>query len=177
MEAGAAVLGEYFHPDLIGWVGRARGRLAHLGLAAAALSLKAEFVGNFNAALAELNRGTWRLPDSFDDAGCPLASGLEARSELIWQHFLLGTVGLCVRHPCSEAAIAHKEVLQEKLSALSENGAKSIFTDVEAQELLALIAAYADAAMPFSPIEFPISSRKRLVDDLRLKIERAFHQM
>jgi hypothetical protein len=173
MAAAGALSGEYFHPELVGWVARARNRLASLGAAAAYLSLKAEFVENFSAALAELNRNIWRLPDSFDDAGRALSSGLEARYELIWQHFLLGTIGLCVRHPLTEAAIAHKEVLQEKLSALSDNGAKSIFTDAEAQELLALITAYADATMPFSPIEFPISSRKRLVDDLRLKIEHA----
>jgi hypothetical protein len=37
--------------------------------------------------------------------------------------------------------------------------------------LLDVIAAYEVAAMPFSPIEYAQSSRKRLVDDLRARLE------
>ena len=35
------------------------------------------------------------------------------------------------------------------------------------QTLATEIDAYADAAMPFTPREYPVTSRKRLVEDLK----------
>ena len=122
-------------------------------------------------ALADLNATVWRLPDSFNESGLVIVAGLQARLESLWDHFLQGTFGLCVADPVSEAAIARKEVLQEKLIALSENGKKAAFSAAEAQPLLDLIDDYANSSMPFSPIEYPISSRKRLVEDLALRIK------
>ena len=61
-------------------------------------------------------------------------------------------------------------MLQEKLAVLSDNGKKLLFSAAEARDLLQLIDAYAQSAMPFSPVEYPISSRKRLVEDLRARI-------
>jgi hypothetical protein len=63
-------------------------------------------------------------------------------------------------------------VLQEKLAALSESAIGSR-TDEEMRALLQLIDAYASAAMPFSPIEYPLSSRKRLVEELSARIAAA----
>ena len=51
---------------------------------------------------------------------------------------------------------------------LTGNGSRVADTEDGKRELLALIEAYARASMPFSPAEYPYSSRKRLVDDLRL---------
>jgi hypothetical protein len=67
----------------------------------------------------------------------------------------------------SAAAIAYKEILQEKLVALSENGKKLVYPVQQARAMQELIDAYAAAAMPFSPVAYPVSSRKRLVEDLR----------
>lgn len=87
----------------------------------------------------------------------------------MWEHFLQGTFGLCVANPLSEEAIAWKEVLQEKLTTLSDNGARAVFSAPKAQAMLELIDAYAQSAMPFSPVEYSVSSRKRLVEDLRAR--------
>jgi hypothetical protein len=70
-------------------------------------------------------------------------------------------------------AIARKEVLQEKLTALSANGSRFAYSADEALAMLDLIDAYADSAMPFSPIEYAVSSRKRLVEDLATRIRTA----
>ena len=64
-------------------------------------------------------------------------------------------------------AIARKEVLQEQLTAMTQNGARRAFDPAEIPALRQLIDDYAEASMPFSPIEYSRSSRKRLVDDLR----------
>ncbi len=171
MDAEGTAAGEYFHPANTVWFDKARQSIAAHGMQAAPAMLKQEFIKNFSAALAGLNATVWNIADSFEPDGTIKAAGLEERTEFSWKHFLLGTFGLCVANPVSEAAIANKEVLQEKLSALSENGAKASFSQAEAAELLPLLDAFATAAMWFSPAEYPLCSRKRLADDLRPRLQ------
>ena len=169
LPAPGAKPGTYFHPAQAAWIARARLAIFGGGIDDAEPRLRNRFTERFGAALALHHRSTWRMADSFDDQGQPLP-GLEARKASAWQHFLNGTFGLCVANPLSEAHIAHKEVLQEKLAALSENGARTRYAPDEAAALRELIDAYALAAMPFAPPEYPMSSRKRLVDDLRAAV-------
>lgn len=171
MRAPGSQPGRYFHPSQLTWIARARAAIASAGLAGAESRLKEQFSTNFAAALATLNQTTWRLRDSFDDTGLPIVEGLLARTDTAWKYFLNGTFGLCVANPSSEAHIAHKEVLQEKLTQLSENGKKHKYPPTELIAMHDLIDAYAAAAMPFSPIEYALSSRKRLVEDLRAALQ------
>ena len=166
-----AIPGRYFHPANKIWLERAQKLESEVGLIAAAELLKTRFKHNFVAALKELNTCLWRLPDCFDAQGREISSGLELRAQSAWEHFLHGTFGLCVAKPISEAHIARKEILQEKLNSLSDQGNKFSFTTDEAHALSQLIDEYAEASMPFSPAEFELSSRKRLVQDLRLRIQ------
>lgn len=170
MAAHGSTSGRYFHPANQVWVDLARALVGRYTAGTTHQKLKARFAQNFQAALEDLNATTWRLRDSFDDNGSPIAVGLGDRTNSTWDHFLHGTFGLCVAEPLSEAAIARKEVLQEKLVWLSDDGARSEFRSAEAQEILDLIDAFAEATMPFSPVEYNISSRKRLVEDLRAAI-------
>lgn len=171
MEAAGATPGQYFHPAQLTWIARARGVLDATPAYEAEAQLQTQFCANFAAALATLNLSTWRLADSFDDAGSPLAAGLQARLDDAWTYFLNGTFTLCVANPVSEAHIAYKEVLQEKLAQQTDNGKQTVFSAQQAVELDTLIDAYAAAAMPFSPVEYTISSRKRLVEDLRARLQ------
>jgi hypothetical protein len=171
MRADGAADGEFFHPENSVWVGIARGVIADVGSQAAHDELKARFSANLIRALRDLNASTWRLRDSFADDGSVIEEGLRARVESNWLHFLEGTFGLCVAHPISEAAIARKEVLQEQLTAMSDNGARRKFSVEETRLLREVIAAYSEISMPFSPIEYPVSSRKRLIDDLLVRID------
>ncbi|MEE7548688.1 hypothetical protein HF319_18160, partial [Xanthomonas sp. Kuri4-1] len=95
---------------------------------------------------------------------------LHARSEQLWRHLLRGTFGVCVARPDSEAAIAEKEVLQEAVIALSDDGRRTRYTPAERDVLRALVARYADACLPFSPLEYASSSRRRLVDQLGARL-------
>ena len=166
MAAPGSTPGRYFHPSQRAWIIRARHAIA----SGAACEVEAQFGVRSGAALAALNLSTWRMRDSFDDDGAPIEAGLRTRTDSAWSYFLNGTFGLCVANPISEAHIAYKEVLQEKLTHQSANGSRTVFSPQEARETLALIDAYAAAAMPFSPIEYALSSRKRLVEDLRTRI-------
>ena len=170
MPAPGSSPGEYFHRDSAVWVKQAVATIASHGQASAHTILKNKFTNNFAVALKELNTSTWRLSDSFDENGAVIPEGLKLRCDTAWKYFLNGTFSLCVTHPVSEAEIAKKEILQEKLTALSENGQKTDFTAAEKQMILQLITEYAKSAMPFSPIEYSISSRKRLVENLRARL-------
>lgn len=95
---------------------------------------------------------------------------IEGRVEGYMPYFWNGTFGLCVADPSCGAGIARKELLQERLSALTGNGADARPEEVTTSDLLQLIADYAQSSMPFSPAEYERSSRKRLVDDLKARI-------
>lgn len=173
MAAPGAAPGRYFPPSQLVWIALAQAAIADGGAPKAAARLREQFVLKFATALASLNLSLWRLHDSFDDQGTPIADGLQVRTDNAWKYFLNGTFGLCVANPVSEAHIAYKEVLQEKLTEQSANGSRTDFTPTQAQEMRALVDAYAVASMPFSPAEYALSSRKRLVEDLRARIDAA----
>lgn len=173
MAARGASSGRFFPPAQLAWISLARQARAQADVQQAQAQLQQQFAARYGAALATLNLTTWRLPDCFDDTGAAIAEGLRARTDSAWMYFLNGTFSLCVANPVSEAHIATKEVLQEKLVQLSDNGSKTSYTAQELALLPALIDAYAAAAMPFSPVEYAKSSRKRLVEDLRARLPAA----
>ena len=169
MDAPDSTPGSYFHPGNRTWIELARrAEFRH-----DASAIKRHFETGFTDALVELNTTTWRLTDSFSDNGEIIEAGLRSRLDKAWEHFLKGTFGLCVTNPISAREIARKEILQERLTSLTANGSKHVFTTSELDAVLALIDDYAASSMPFSPIEYPHSSRKRLVDDLRVKARSA----
>lgn len=170
MAAPGSTPGRYFHPSQPVWIAQAHHAIANGAAHDAEARLKEQFAVKFATALATLNLTTWRLRDSFGDDGAPIADGLRTRTDSAWKYFLNGTFGLCVANPISEAHIAYKEVLQEKLAQQSEGGVKTVFSPQQVLAMHELIDAYAAAAMPFSPIEYGLSSRKRLVEDLRANI-------
>lgn len=142
------LIGEYFRPECVRW---------------ARIADQAPSGSESEAVMAELkNELRTALQGHFesDDA-------IESRIQSYLPYFLDGTFGLCVADPSTGAGIARKEVLQEKLTALTANGSQPAPAGTTKEELLKLIDDYADSAMPFSPAEYERSSRKRLVDDLR----------
>lgn len=167
MEAKDSTPGQYYHPAHVTWVVVAREIVATFGEEIASEKLRENFCQNFQAALTDLNKTTMRLQDSFTDEGLPIDAGIIARTDLVWEHFLKGTFGLCVANPTTEAAIARKEVLQEKLNHLSNNGSRTEYSPTELLTVMNLVNDFAEVSMPFSPIEYHLSSRKHLVDDLR----------
>lgn len=159
--------GTYFHPAASVWAKYAFDTLQNLGANEARKIIRKQFAEEFAQALAIENKDTYRLRDCFDEAGAAIAAGIEQRVNTNWQHFLNGVFSLCVAKPDSITNIVHKEILQEKLSAISENGKRVDYQGEDLAALKKLIDEYASSAMPFSPLEYPRSSRKRLVEDLR----------
>lgn len=162
----------YFHRDMLAWMRHALSLLESCDLDTARDKLEQTFTHDFGAALQKLHRTCWSLPDAFDAHGCVIEAGLTTRCEKNWTYFQAGIFGLCVAHPVSAAAIAEKEILQEKLIAISHNGTRTEYEKSEMALLLETIEHYEKAAMPFTTLEFPRSSRYRLVDQLRESLNR-----
>lgn len=160
--------GEYFHPAQKRWVALAHGAPPE----SEAKTVQETFFSELRSELAYHNGQTLRLSDAFDDDGNEIPSGLNQRLENYWKHFLYGTFGLCVSDPSNGRNIADKEIYQEKLTLITENGQNPSPTGIGKTELLALVDKYARTSMPFSPAEYERSSRKRLVDDLRVKVSK-----
>lgn len=166
-EAAGSVPGRYFHPASSVWVALAVKVRSKVGPLQAHVELASRFKHNFAAALSELNESTFRHSDSFSNTGERIPEGLNTRIESAWEAFLGGIYGLCVVDPSTERSIARKEVLQEVIVELTENGSKRKYSPSSKVRVMELIDQYSSAAIPFSPPEYPNSSRRRLVDDLK----------
>jgi hypothetical protein len=94
----------------------------------------------------------------------------DARTESAWTSYLSGVFSLCVADPSTELSIARKEVLQEALTEINDRQPEPESSEVDKQKILELVEQYARASMPFSPPEYPRSSRKRLVEDLGARL-------
>lgn len=158
--------GEYFPPDAQAWVRKAS-ELTAANREQATQAMRQAFVEELTVALSEWNRNQWRLPDSFDDAGFGIQAGLDGRQNGFWQAHLAGIFGVCVARSASIEAIVEKELLQERLAAITANGTRRDYDDEDRCVVTALVDRYERASMPFSPPEYPRSSRKRLVEDVR----------
>ena len=161
-----AIPGVYFHPGVAAWVRRASIARGGRDDQAARRILERGFKRRYAATLRRLHRGGLRLDDSFDASATPKAAGLQARCDTAWVQLMEGTYGLCVADCGSVTSIALKDVLQEHLTRQAEGDVPS----ADRERVLRLVSAYAAAAMPFSPIEYPASSRKRLVDDFSARL-------
>lgn len=148
IETEESLTGEYFRPECARWA-----RIADQ----AAPGKEREAV--FSALTSELETG---LRAFFKDPAI-----IEGKIQGFLPYFLNGTFGLCAADPSTGTGIARKEILQERLAELTENGSNPSPAGIPKSELLQLIDDYAISAMPFSPAEYARSSRKRLVDDLR----------
>ena len=142
------LIGEYFRPECVRW--------ALIAASAASGTERATVLAEL---IHELRTA---LRPYLDD---PVA--VEAKVQKFLPAFWNGTFGLCVADPSNGACIVKKEMLQEKLTALTANGGNPSPSGISTGDLLELIDDYASAAMPFSPAEYGRSSKKRLVDDLR----------
>jgi len=151
LPADAGIEGEYFRPEYVRWIQIADSAPCGHEREALVKALSAELEAALAVALED-------------------AASAKGKAAALLPFFFDGTFGLCVADPSSGAGIVEKELLQERLVELTANGTRVAETADGNRQLLDLIDAYARSSMPFSPAEYPRSSRKRLVDDLRLRL-------
>lgn len=149
-----SITGEFFRPECVRWV--------QLATQAPTGSERAAVLSQLSTELRT------SLAEHYSSA-----ETIESKIEAYLPYFFNGTFGLCIADPSTGAGIVKKEMLQEKLIALTANGSIAAPAETSIKQLITLIDDYADSAMPFSPAEYERSSRKRLVDDLRLALANA----
>jgi len=167
LPAPGVPVGRWFNPRSTHWVARAREAMAACDADAQAASalLRSQFRQRYLSALSASHVVDGPIPGLSDEAGFDEAA-FDAQFPGIWEHFLAGTYGLCVADPSSEAHIVAKEAVQARLTLLTENGTRRDFNDGDKAAVRQLVARYASLSMPFSPAEYPRSSRKRLIEDM-----------
>jgi Family of unknown function (DUF6058) len=166
MDAAGAPEGRWFSPSNAAWLRRALAAIAEHGRGDAADALRARFKREYGAALRASHTNDGPLPGITCADGNFDEQSYEASFDAVWQHFLAGTFSLCVRGATDEVRIAEKESLQMRLAEATDNGEKLAYTPSESKAVRCLIERYLLASMPFSPVEYARSSRKRLVEDV-----------
>lgn len=166
--APGAPAGHWFHAHAAAWVERGRRALAENGSdrTAAAAALMQDFRDRYRNALLAEHEAYGPIPGLVDADGRFDDAAFEQQFPETWEHFLAGTFGLCVSVPDSETRIAAKEATQARLAQATANGQRRDFSPGEADAVRRLIERYVEVSMPFSPAEYPRSSRKRLVEDV-----------
>lgn len=159
--------GEYYARSAADGVRVAAKRARSQSLGTLGAQMAAEFQNEFKAVL--LARQSWRsgMDFLFVSPGVEQAEVMGKFLGETWQHFRAGTFGVCVREAGSVPMIAEKEIVQHGLTQLTDNGARLAYSPSEWERVTGLMRAHEVVAMPFAPHEYPRSSRKRLVDDLR----------
>lgn len=133
-------------------------------------ALKTRFLAAYREAMRALHAQDGPIPGYVDADGGFDDDAFDRDADDVWTHFLAGTYGLCVRDATDEGRIALKETLQLRLAAATDRGARTTFTPADAAPLRALIDRFLDAAMPFSPVEYERSSRRRLAADILARL-------
>ncbi len=165
MPAAEAPSGAWFSPANTPWVQRALQAISVYGQDAAAGQLRTRFQDDYCRAFRASHATEGPIPGYVRDDNHAFDShAFDADFDSVWSHFLAGTYSLCVQAANDEARIAEKEILQLRLSAATEGGEKLLYNAAESHAVHVLIDRYVEASMPFSPIEYARSSRRRLVE-------------
>jgi hypothetical protein len=163
----------FYAPALSHWIKIAEEMATDSSLERVAAQIKATFCAGYKRALLGLDA------HDADLMGCATTEGrvddekFENMFEELWTHWLQGTYGLCVWSPLSPEDVLRKELAVARLTRLTLDGKKPVFSQDERAEVLRAIGEYDAVAMPFAPHDYSSSSRKRLVDDVmpRLLVE------
>ncbi|WMW80755.1 DUF6058 family natural product biosynthesis protein [Undibacterium cyanobacteriorum] len=152
------------------------------GVAATLAHFEQRFKQHCLAALLNWQQQRWPLQDCTNDDGERCESALQERANKYWDYLQQGIFGLCVQQAGSVSHIVEKELLQERLSLLyqsqtelaestSASSEEPSFAQTKSCSSASTIAElqtnYARACMPFSPVEYPRSSRYRLLELLQ----------
>ncbi|MBN3494601.1 DUF6058 family natural product biosynthesis protein [Vibrio neptunius] len=165
--AHGCVSDEYFSPCVIDWYHRHRRQFPDYENIP---NLSDQLRGQFLLTFAETASANVGFRTVFAEAVFAEAMNdsdtMQTMAASTWQHHLQGTFGVCVRQPSSVVKLVEKQVAVAALTRITNNGQKNTYTEQERCDWLQWVSIYDQVAMPFSPVDYPLSSRKRLVDDV-----------
>ncbi len=133
--------------------------------------LQNEFQLEYSQHIKQLLQFKQLFPELFDDKGIFIESLLKKKAAQTCSEHLSGAYGVCVVNPNSVSAIIEKQIAVRRLTSVTENGNKQKFSDQQQTEFLRAAERFDQVAMPFSPADYPHSSRRRLLDDIRARLD------
>jgi hypothetical protein len=158
----------YFHSSTVVWITQATTLKNRVGMTLAPAEFNKQFAAEFEHCYRQLqNEVIATLTNSHITFLAEVRNKLHSPELLskCTRYFMQGIFGLCVAAPYTMRVIAKKEVLQQLLTIASSN-MDQISQQIDSIPVWrAFIQEYAQLSMPFSPDEYPRSSRKRLCED------------
>ncbi|MCJ8338098.1 MAG: DUF6058 family natural product biosynthesis protein [Pseudomonadales bacterium] len=162
--------GKYYSKSVQHWFNKAQKVVAHYPSNQIRKKLQNQFLLDYSQQIKQLPKLTQLFPDLFDNQGTLLEPQLKNKAEQTWNDHLNGSYGLCVVNPNSVSAIIEKQIAVRRLASATENGNKSKFSQQQQTEFFVAAEKFDQVAMPFSPADYPLSSRKRLLDDIKTRL-------
>ena len=162
--------GKYYSKSVQHWFNNAQKVVEHCPSDQIREQLQNQFQLEYSQQIKQLPKLTQLLPDLFDDHGILLEALLKNKAEQTWNDHLSGSYGLCVVKPSSVSAIIEKQIAVRRLANATENDNKQKFNSAQQAEFLMAAEKFDQVAMPFSPADYPLSSRKRLLDDIKTRL-------
>lgn len=155
------------------WITRANNIAARHGIDNVARVLTDEMRIRFKKLFIENNAYLYGFEYLFDINQTLLDDVFEKEFQEILFYWRNGTYSLCVKNMVNEDRLFHKKLTQRWLKKLTHDGTKKEYTSEEKANLKIALAKYEEYIMPFSPFEYPMSSKKNLVDNIKLLLEKS----
>lgn len=139
--AAPAPLRRYYHPDMVGWIGKAEALVEDHSLSAVARLMREDFERCVETAL--------------DGAPAPWARGVDHA----WAFWMDGTFGLCLKALTVESLVA-KERARADIAAIVRPAPDHRLSAAERAALEAAVAQFERVACAFAPHEVDKSCRR-----------------
>ena len=164
------ITGKYYSKSVQHWFNKAQKVVDHYPSDQIRKQLQNRFQLEYTQQIKQLPKLTQLFPELFDDHGTLIEAQLKNKAEQTWNDHLNGSYGLCVVNPNSVSAIIEKQIAVRRLASVTDNGNKQKFNSAQLAEFLVAAEEFDRVAMPFSPADYPLSSRKRLLDEIKTKL-------
>lgn len=162
----------FYAKGLLPLIERIKTLAPKLSQSSLAVMIQESFQTAYQKAFVALEAHWYGFLEYFPFDGHPPGTSFSLYLQAIYQDWLQGHCGICVTH-CERAEdIARKDIFQNHLKILTHDGKKEHFSSAEKQQIYFAVQQYRSVAMPFGPHDYPLSSRKKLVDDVMTRLNK-----
>jgi hypothetical protein len=160
----------YFASYAVAWARRIMAIAQDVPAAELPTRLRTTFAGELRTAVQRLGPQSAAWCEAFDAAGQLRESAFAGAAKDAWQTFLSGAYGVCL-HAATAENIAIKAHCVESIRRVLEHIEMDAGVDDHGEQLRPHVDTLDALLMPFAPHEYPASSRKRWVVDVRNRFE------
>jgi hypothetical protein len=157
----------YYHKSNLVWIKQADILLKTYSIKEAKKIIFTNFRNGFLGLLVQNQSSLFNFNNLFDSNDAVIIDEFDLYFAKLYEHWLDGTFGVCVKSPDTIENIFYKEYYQAFIKSLLNN---DLDLSGHKDALKNAIANYAKYVSDFSPIDYPGSSKKAYIDDLIVKL-------